>query len=188
MKDKNTICIIAGGPSLIREDVERFERATLPLMGTNNAYQITDKLTYLYACDTRWWDKHYHNTYPCKKYSLLKTKYPDVQQMKDDGVEGLSLEWPKLKNGKNSGYQAINLAVLLGYKYIVLLGYDMQLTGDKIHWHGRHEGLGNPTKKNLQEWCNHYNNLAVILKRLNIKVFNFSRETALTCFPRFKLG
>ncbi|HCZ48509.1 MAG TPA: hypothetical protein DCZ11_05850, partial [Gammaproteobacteria bacterium] len=54
---------------------------------------------------------------------------------------GLSASPLRIHQGGNSGYQALNLAVLLGAERVILLGYDMH----GGHWHGRHGGrLNNP--------------------------------------------
>ena len=183
------IVIVAGGPSLTKEDVIYAENSGVDIMGVNDAYRICKRLNYLYACDRRWWHGHYTRVgdLPRQKYSMEKVGYPDVIQMTDDGVEGLSLEWPKLKNGKNSGYQAINLAILLGYDYIILLGYNMQHTGGKVHWFGDHPNkLNNAPLNRIKAWIGYYNDMVKLIPE-NVKVINATRETALTCFPRIDL-
>jgi len=182
----NTIVIIASGNSLTRADVARVEDAGIEIMGINNAYQICD-LAYLYACDADWWKWHYnHIPSYIIKYSLEKTEYTDVMQMEKDGIEGLSKKWPKLKTGQNGGYQAINLAYLMGYKRIILLGYDMQLTKGKSHWHKDHPG-NNPKEKQFKDWIGNYNGLALLLKKEGVEVINCTRSTALECFKLAKL-
>ena len=183
----NTIVIIASGNSLTRADVARVEDAGIAIMGINNAYQICDP-AYLYACDSAWWKWHYeHVPFHIIKYSLAKTEYSDVMQMEKDGIEGLSKEWPKLKTGQNGGYQAINLAYLMGYNRIILLGYDMQLTNGKSHWHKDHSG-NNPKKRQFKDWINNYNELAPLLEKVGVEVLNATKETALKCFKRVRLS
>lgn len=189
-KTKNeTVVIIGGGPSLTEKDVRYVEKSGVDTIGVNDAYRICSRLNYLYACDRRWWHHHYTRVgdLPQYKYSLEKVGYQDVIQMKDDGIEGLSFEWPKLKNGKNSGYQAINLAILLGYNNIILLGYDMQHTGGKVHWFGDHpKPLNNAPIGRCKAWIEYYNDMAKLLPE-HVKVINATRETALTCFPQMSL-
>ncbi len=185
---KDTVVCIAGGPSLTRSDVAACERAGFPLLGINNAYQITDKLSHLYACDAKWWHKHYAHTPNCRKFSLEDTEIFDVEKLINDGVEGLSHTWPRVRNGRNSGYQALNLAYLLGYTRIILLGYDMQATDNKIHWHEDHPvNLHNPDSGRMQKWRAYYQGIAQELASVGVKVINASRRTALQCFPQARL-
>jgi len=88
-----------------------------------------------------------------------------------------------IASGGNSGYQAINLAYMLGAERIILLGFDMQKTGGKAHWHGDHiAGLGNA--ENVSGWVKNFDALAKDLELLGVEVINCSRETALKCFKR----
>lgn len=189
----NTVIIIAGGPSLTKADIKRAEGSGYPIMGINNAYLICGKLSYLYACEKKWWNRHYEQVkdLPYRKFileeTLDKVHEPGVEQMKNAGEEGLSKNWPEIYHGKNGGYQAINLAVLLGFKRLILLGYDMQETYGKVHWHGLHEGLNNPSEKQFREWRKYYNRLAPKLKDTGIEVINATRKTALDCFEKVKL-
>jgi len=183
------VVIIAGGPSLTREDVEHVENSGVDIIGINDAYRICRKLTILYACDRRWWQQHYGKVkdLPCRKISLEDTGYPLDDRVINDGPTGLSLEWPKVKTGRNSGYQAINVAILLGYKRLILLGYDMQLTGNKVHWFGSHPApLSNSTERRLAAWVKTYNDLPGLLPP-GVEIINATRKTALTCFPRMSL-
>ena len=203
-----TIIIIASGPSLTRSDVERVEGAGIHIMGINNAYQITDKLKYHYACDTKWWRWAYSNgkgapPFPpqehTEKYSLNdegrpKTRgkddgWPGVYQMKMGNRQGLSKEWPILCWGGNSGYQAINLAYLLGYERILLLGYDMKERNGNSHWHRDHnfQGSTNPCAGTFSGWLRDFKTLAEAIRHTGVKVINCTRDTALHCFPEMKL-
>lgn len=188
----STIILIAGGPSLTRADVALCEQSGHPLLGINNAYQITDKLSIHYACDTKWWRKHWNQIYKGPdRYSLKKNDkdagVTGVTQMENDGTYGISHQWPKLRTGQNSGYQAINLAYLLGYKTLILLGYDMQETGGEVHWHGLHQGLMNPSDTQFSRWRENFIVLAHELRDRGLEVINATRQTALECFPRADL-
>ena len=186
---KNTrgvaVCI-AGGPSLTQADVTRAEASGATCFTINNAYQLMQRPQTQYACDARWWRRHYQHVTAWAKFSLEKTGLYDVQQLENGGVEGLSDEWPVLRNGKNSGYQAINLAYLLGYKRIVLLGYDMQATGGKLHWHEDHPG-NNPNASMFDKWQRYFSRLSRELKLRGVECVNATRTTALECFPRLPL-
>jgi len=184
------IIIIAGGPSLIREDIEYAEKQNVDILGINDAYRICNRLNYLYACDRRWWNWHWTrvNEIKCRKFALEDMEgRVGIEQMQNGGISGLSFEWPTLRTGKNSGYQAINLAILLGYKKLILLGYDMQQDNGKVHWFGDHEGpLINAGWRKYREWIEFYKGMIKELPA-DIEIINATRKTALTCFPRMKL-
>jgi hypothetical protein len=97
--------------------------------------------------------------------------------------EGLAPKNDYIHTGRNSGYQAISLAYIFGVKKILLLGFDMQRTNGKSHWHGDHpRGLGNGSR--YQGWIIAMNKLAKDLADKGVTVINCSRQTALKCFPR----
>lgn len=95
------------------------------------------------------------------------------------------MEPGKVHTGGNGGYQAINLAYLLGARRIVLIGYDMQVGADgRAHWFGHH-----PDKviSNHQGWIAGYKTLATHAKKLGLEIINATPTTALTCFNKMKL-
>lgn len=184
------LVIIASGPSITRADVSLVEASGHDLLGINNAYQITDKLKIHYGCDTKWWRAHWDYLYPGPSRYSLKAEDNDegvegVTQMGKGERQGLSEEWPVLCWGGNSGYQAINLAYLLGYKYMVLLGYDMKVNGKSAHWHKDHNFpmCANPVSGTFPRWISDFGHLAKELKNRGVSIINASRDTNLFCFP-----
>lgn len=84
----------------------------------------------------------------------------------------------------NSGAGVIALAAYLGVKKVIMLGYDMQHTSGKKHWHGDHpRGLANAGK--VASWPARFRELKTAHPALEI--INCSRVTALNCFPRADL-
>lgn len=91
-----------------------------------------------------------------------------------------------INHGTNSGYQAINLAYHFDVKRIILLGFDMQHTNGKTHWHGDHpKRLTNAA--GIENWLPRFKPLAQDLERLGVEVINCTTETAITCFKRADL-
>jgi hypothetical protein len=101
------------------------------------------------------------------------------------GIEGAGLcRSPEcLHVGRNSGYAAIGLAYVFGAARVTLLGFDMQRTGGRNHWHPDHPA---PLKNLgvLENWRSLFRQLAIDAKAAGFPIVNASRETALTCFPR----
>ncbi len=88
----------------------------------------------------------------------------------------------------HGGYQAINLAVHLGPpRQIILLGYDC-MAGSRGDVHTRLLGPEPPNRHRrtdrYQYWLGHYYTLVAPLANLGIPIFNCSRCTAITAFPR----
>jgi len=75
--------------------------------------------------------------------------------IKSHQFEGIGFNWNDFRNGNNSGYCALQLAILLGYKNIYLLGIDL-CVDKKSHFH---EGYGRPIpymKKRLNEYTQYF--------------------------------
>lgn len=178
-----TAVCIASGPSLTASDVA-YCRGKARVIVVNNGYQLAPWADVLYAADCRWWTWHQGApSFAGLKYSVDR---PDpsygVTTLKYTGDEGLELSPTGLRTGRNSGFQAVNLAVHFGVSRIVLLGYDLQVsrTGAR-HWHPDHPGTPTPV---YAKWVPLFATLVAPLKQLGITIVNCSRETALTCFPR----
>lgn len=181
------IIILGSGPSLSKGDVQLCEESGLPIMGVNNTYQFTDQMVYHYAADTRWWQRHYaYVSEAAEKYSIRSSGRDEghfaIYQMNRGHGECFSAEWPVLCTGKNSGFQAINLAYLLGYNRVTLLGYDMQITNGQIHCHPDHPHH-NPTDETMQEWRRIFDKIAPRMSEMGLEVLNATRQTGLECFP-----
>jgi len=106
--------------------------------------------------------------------------------LKNTGVDGLELDKNGLRNGNNSGYGAINLAYHLGATKIYLLGYDMKNIDNTSHFHS---GYGETnTQYTYNKFMKPFDELAKILKELNIEVINCSIDSALNCFPKIDIN
>ena len=178
-----TVVCFGGGPSLTRADVDVC-RGRMRAIAINTAYQLAPWADVLYGCDAKWWAWHRGvPTFRGLKYALEPKAgaWPNAQVLENTGRTGLELAPTGLRHGKNSGYQAINLAVHLGAARIVLLGYDLQLgPRGEHHWHGAHPNRVAP----FLEVDAFFLTLVQPLAALGIEVLNCSRRTALTAFPR----
>jgi hypothetical protein len=139
----------------------------------------------LYACDPPWWDRNIEAARRVFRGELWTLENGAVKKhglngAKGDAKQGLGRDVVHL--GGNSGYQAINLAFLWGARRIVLLGFDMQHTGGKGHWHGDHPGKKG-VKPPVRNWVPRFTRLAEDLAAEGVEVVNATRETALRCFP-----
>jgi hypothetical protein len=176
------ICL-GGGPSLTAEDVSACQGHGV-VIAINDAYKLAPWADVLYAADATWWG--WHRGVPDfvgLKYSLqaAAAKWPGVEILKNTGQTGIDFAPTGLRTGRNSGYQAINLAIHLGATTIALLGYDMQATGGRQHWFGDHPNRSQSPYGTFREM---FASMMDPLAGAGVHVINCSRETALTCFPR----
>jgi hypothetical protein len=82
----------------------------------------------------------------------------------------------------------VNLAMLLGAKRIVLLGYDMKAGArGKKHHHPDHAGRNPTGAAQFKGWVAAFATMAPDLAKAGVEILNCSRETALDMFPRAKL-
>lgn len=188
-------CIVAGsGPSLAQH-AEQAAAAGWPIIAVNDAYRLLPDAEILYACDALWWDVHGGcAAFRGDKWSSHGLPNNDKREAQRRwglnlvaGAErhGFSRDPARIHYGSNSGFQAINLAILFGATSIVLVGFDMRING-KRHFFGDHpEPL--KTKTDYGAFIPEFNRAAALLAA-DVAIINATPESALTCFPRAGLS
>lgn len=178
----STIVILANGPSLTQADVDQCRGHKV--IAIKNAIEKAPWADVLYACDRKWWAAHPETqNFIGLKYGLERVRgREDVVTLQNTGKDGLERDPGGLRTGCNSGFQAVNLAVHLGARLIVLLGFDMHADAKgRHHWHGWH-----PYGQTIPPYAlflSHFPSLVKPLKALGIDVVNCTPGSALTCFP-----
>lgn len=180
-----TVVCLGGGPSLTPADVA-LVRGKGIVVAINDAVRLAPWAEVLYACDAKWW--HWHSNDPSvRAFAGLKfaldpgaRRYAGVQVLRKTGETGLETNPIGLRAGRNSGYQAINLAVHLGAARVLLLGYDMR--GD--HWFGHHPDQSKPP---FSICLKRFETLVKPLAVVGVEVINCTRRTALTVFRQLSL-
>ena len=132
----------------------------------------------LYASDAQWWRVNAQQAlkFPGIKASCTEVEYRAVHHIKNTGVEGFDPNPDCLRNGGNSGYAAIHIAIHAKASRIILLGYDM----GGAHWFGQHEGgLRNTDSGTFQRWIPRFTGLI----GRGSEIINCTPGSALTCFP-----
>ena len=183
-----TAVLIASGPSLAKEDID-YCQGKARVLAVNDNFKLALWADVLYACDPDWWEYYqgvpeFHGQKWCA--NLTASNRYELNYVSGDHKPGISFDPELLHYGSNSGYQALNLAVLFGAKKIVLLGYDMQRTKGEMHWFGPHPGKLNKSS-NYAPWIEAFKSAVLDLEKQDISVINCTRETALDCFPRKEL-
>lgn len=191
-----TIGVIASGPSCTVEDARALCGA-VETIAVNDCYRLAPA-DHLYACDYRWWSHHIADVmrdFEGQLWTQTEAWVTDKNQPVDPsdwGIKplksldrpGLSRTQGEIHRGQNSGYQAVNLAYLLGAKRIILLGFDMKLSGNQRHWFGDHP---HPMNANSPYGAFMRNFSSIKPEDYGVEIINCTRDTALDCFPCVEL-
>lgn len=192
--------VYATGPSLTEEVLERAHSVDgWRHIAISDYYRTGYPCDFYYACDHRWWNIHYEavkewngceNGLWCTE-PRTKAAYRDLHLIAGCGKEGWSTQQDLIHYGGNSGYQILNIAFLLGIKYMVLLGFNMsrapipgKTKGAAAHFFGEHpQGLGRTGGYKNFEHRFH----TIKPEKHGVTVINATRNTALKAFPRMRL-
>lgn len=200
--------VVATGPSLTPEVVQKVRFARW-LNGWNvvlvqDAYKVLPYADLVYGSNPSWWRIHQHcEGFKGEKWSSHEApNNGHVQHLNDkteaaqkwgvnlikgkDGI-GFSFDPEVIHYGSNSGFQAINLALLFGARKIVLVGFDMRHVNGKAHFFGNHpKELHQNTDEHYRAYVKHFDRAAKKLPS-HISIVNATPGSALTCFPAVDL-
>ncbi len=184
-----TVVCMASGPSLTQADADVC-RGRARVIVVNDAWRLAPWADALYGAGH--WFRHYKGV---PEFAGLtfgiegNAGYPKgAIVLRNTGREGLERDPSGLKTGANSGHQAIGLAVHLGARRILLLGYDCQRGATGHHFFGNHPQALNQTSDALYlEWRRNFGTLVAPLAQLGIAVVNCSRRSALPYWPRLSI-
>ncbi len=161
----------------------------MPTIAVNDAWEWAPHTQWLYACDLRWWDARWHALQGKTLFTELWTRDGKAAQkygihyVESKPLPGLSRSRALIHEGANSGYQAIDLALsVLGFRRVILLGFDCKGSTGKTHFFGRHEDRGIPDRPDYGDLPQYFAQMRP--ERYGLEVINCTADTALTCFPR----
>lgn len=186
---EHSVVCIATGPSLSQEQLNLVEVSDIHSIAVNDAYQAASWAEWHYACDYKWWKWHVDNIY-FKAYEGLRIAntsdtrtpklVPDVKIITGRENKGMSFDPSMIHYGRNSGYQAVNLAALTGAKHIILIGYDHNVKDGMTHYFGDHPDTVLSSYKRWNQEC--WPLAAEQLAEKNIDVVNCTPQSGLTAF------
>lgn len=184
-----TVFIIGGGPSL--KDFNFNSLLGKNIIVINKAFYNCPFAQILYWTDSRFytWYKKDIDEFEGEKITIRShtTYTDDIKILRKGKTYGLETAKDMLAHGNNSGYAAINLAVHLGVKRIILLGYDMGNNGRSSHYHDGYPVKATGDNIYKDQFIPGFNNLENELKLLKIEVLNASMYSKLTAFPKITL-
>ncbi len=209
--------LIAGGPSLTREQVDLVRDAReadkVRVVTVNDGYLIAPWSELNYAADAKWYAWHAagvekpalgltaedvrlrwrayggercsiawgNDTIADERVHVLRNMHDDTNH-----GTGLSRDPGRLVTGRNSGFQALNLAVLAGAKKVILLGYDGQPGPNGLtHWHGGHP---KPSSGIYDLMRQAFSAAEHDLEAAGVHVVNCSPGSAFNSFPKADLA
>jgi hypothetical protein len=152
----------------------------------------------VYGCDPAWW-RHRQGL---AEFPGLKVAW-DGGQLDYPGLLTVTIPGSRtagfcdemlfgavgtIGGGRNSGFQAINLAAQLGACRILLIGFDMTDRAG-VHWYGRNAwtGANNPDAGQMAAWARVLARAAPGLLNRGVEVLNCSPSSALNCFRKAPL-
>jgi hypothetical protein len=184
----STVICIASGPSLTPSDVDLCRG--YEVIACNMSYQLCPWAAHMIAVDFGWWREFHKDAFFAfrgRKWTTSTRARDDygLEYMEHSAAQGLSKQYGIINGGGNTGQAAVNLAYHLGAKRIILLGYDMQRTDKKSHWHGDYRTRPNGNAFGL--WIPRLMRMVNHLSQEGIEVVNATRQTALTAIPRITI-
>ena len=218
--DGGDVWIIGGGPSVPRqfdvpEDIiQKVTQGTLPpnayspymhpihdkhVIGVNMSYKLGMWIDVVMFGDSGFFLKERNGlaTFPGIKVSCNTGSQGErwIKHLGRDGShsKGISTNPMLVGWNGNTGGAAINLAVHMGAKRILLLGFDMNLDGTRMqHWHdlyGKGPVLDERRKRKLpfSRHITSFSFIAADAKRLGVEIINLSPGSSINDFPKMSV-
>ncbi|MCX7140536.1 MAG: hypothetical protein NT123_05415 [Proteobacteria bacterium] len=194
-----TAVLLGGGPGLTVEQVENVrgahEAGVVRVIAINDAYRLAPWADVCYFADSEWWgwhkDRPAFRAFAGQKCSISDSGAnitdKDVYILRNAGPRGISTDPGMICSGRNSGYQALNIAILAGTKTVILLGFDArEPTADrKSHWFGDHPRV-EPVAV-YAEYRKAFSAAEVAITAAGVQVLNCSPGSAIDAFPKMAL-
>lgn len=183
-----TAVIVGTGPS-----ANHIEQGSFRSIVIKSSWRLLPTADILYGIDKGWWIANHGAPHfkglkvspsptACKVFGLRQVRLKSRAEilLGESGVLGCGLK----TGGGFSGFQAINLAIQLGSKQIILMGFDMNLFKG-AHWNSDQAGVAKPDAGRVESWRVALDGCAPQFKELGVEV-SVVGDTALTQFPKVK--
>ncbi len=193
--DADEIVVVAAtGPSLTPEVARQVRGRSI--VAVSDAWRLLPDAAVLYSCDAAWWQHHKGAS------GFVGERWSSHGGLSTNDKAAAARTWglrliagrpgdtfsrdPRVVHfGNNSGFQAINLAILMGARRIVLVGFDMRAAGRR-HFFGDHPaGLSNAV--DYRQFVPQFTAAARALGP-DVAIINATPGSALTCWPMMTLA
>lgn len=165
------------------------------VIGVNGAFMLGNWVDVCFFGDKDW---YFDNRAELEDYTGVvigcanflqhaRWTYLDVHYVEKYTGKGFGISEHKQRVcwNKSSGAAAISLAYLFGCRRIILLGFDMQNTGTRSHFHNLYDGAQIKQEvfdKHLKCW----DQIAADAQRLGVEILNASEHSVITHFKKVK--
>lgn len=165
----STWAVLATGPSMSHA-VAAQAQDVMPVVAVSDAYTLAPQARAVVSTDSAWWAAHPHAVeHPGRKFCAAPSFQPVL------GVERLPVA-----THTNSGLLGVMVAIKLGAKRVLLLGFDMH--GE--HYFGQHAApLKNTTEMRFQQFRRQF----AAYRPMGVEIINCTPGSELTCYPRGEL-
>lgn len=210
------VVLIAGGPSLTREQVQLVRTAReadkVRVITVNDAYLIAPWSEVNYAADAKWYGWHAQGVakpalgltaedvrvrwaaYGGERCAIawgndmLADERVHILRNLHDDVHGTGLASDPgyLVTGRNSGFQSLNLAVHAGARQVILLGYDGQPAANGATHW--HGGHPKPSAGIYEHIRRSFSAVERDLEAVGVRVVNCSPGSAIESFTKADLA
>lgn len=170
------------------------------VIGINAAYLIGDWIDIIFFGDNKFFMTHQvgltkHPGLKVTCNSKTNSRCRDIHYLLHDRKhpKGISTGPKYVSWNTNSGAAAISMAVYLGVRRIILLGFDMRTNAHGQHWHNAYKGMRPMTKKGKVmspkrlPFDRHLRGFPLIArdaKKLGIEIVNASPNSAIKEFSK----
>jgi len=138
-----TVYLFGGGSSLV-ETILPYDFSDRHVIGVNNAFRLRN-VDILYFGDAKfyWWNEEEIQAFKGLKITSDQgiqhgnksvRGEPEIKVVPVGKFKGLESRRDRIGWNRSSGAAAINVAIHLGAKQIILLGYDMRVVDGKKNW------------------------------------------------------
>jgi uncharacterized Rossmann fold enzyme len=190
-----TVYIVGGGPSAGRYDLSTLHQRGL-VVAVNDSAARLPYADVIFTASPPWVRHRKKLVHAHRGQLVIRTSHspriihrwklpPDTVVIPLRSANGITDA--ELREGHNSGTEAIYWAVSRGARRIVLIGFDME-PGRAVHWHGGYEWM---TKRMLDKegrekyplWARATERVAEDLESAGVKCWNANPESAIRAWP-----
>lgn len=177
-----TTFIMASGPSIAQMDLSPLERRIV--IGLNRSSLVFPDTHYHCTMDERLFVE-FKDVLSKSRYLFTLEDRPFGMPIKLLGSEGFSFDLAKgIYSGYTVSFFALQVAVYMGFSRIFYVGLDLKHQPGMTHFFGRDPVSNNHEKTEFPKMLRMLEYAAEVLADTDVRVYNCSPDTSLTCFER----
>jgi hypothetical protein len=192
----STVFLLGGGPSLLdslpelEKHLEHKEIRKWKIFSINESIYVAPYSDLLFFRDTSWYlgNKSVVDAWTGVVVTSTASKFydPKVNVVKMKHCDNFLIGGDTIKYGRSAGHIALSLAIDLGAKKCMLLGYDCRIVNGRTHFHDKPSNAIAITYKEyfLPSWIG-WGDAALAA---GVEVVNCTPDSAILSFPRRPLS